>query len=44
MTAGGCVILSAAKDLWRTYGESPEENCLTSTAYHDIIISLDMGD
>ncbi len=23
MTAWGCVILSAAKDLWWTYGESP---------------------
>ncbi|OLD81076.1 MAG: hypothetical protein AUG54_04550 [Ktedonobacter sp. 13_1_20CM_4_53_7] len=26
MTAGGCVILSAAKDLWPTSGESPDDD------------------
>src|SRR5947207_5830241 len=45
MTRRGCVILSAAKDLWRTYGESPgrkDSTMRTTTRLRDLLAGPDL--
>src|SRR5438270_2700978 len=40
MTARGVVILSIAKDLWRTYGESPEIGLFPSCPLCSTILTM----